>query len=179
MERGKLSERERARGRTPEAPSTSPSYRDERRPRPKQSTITILYLALYNAASAGAWAYFAYNFCLAFIAKTDLSSTASTLPLLCWVQTAAVLEILHAAMGLVPSQVFSTTIQIFSRLFVVWIPGFSLGVAHQLGFPLLAVAWTLSDFTRYCYYLLNLFKMCPRFLTWCRYVMSCLQRWPC
>ncbi|PJF16739.1 Ptplb-like protein [Paramicrosporidium saccamoebae] len=169
MDQSKLTQRERARNRSTEDRAPPASYRDERRPRLNQSWVVKLYLALYNLASFGAWGYFAYRLCLTLKDGYNPAKTATTLPLLCWVQTAAILEIFHAMLGLVPSAVFSTTVQIFSRLFVVWVPGHLLGLAQNPGYLVLAVAWTLSDLTRYLYYFLHLFNICPRFITWARY----------
>jgi very-long-chain (3R)-3-hydroxyacyl-CoA dehydratase len=132
---------------------------------------TLAYLILYNAVSAGLWAYFGYRFLMAWHkAGWTLSGPfTATIHLLCMVQTVAILEIFHAVGGIVKSEVMSTTMQIFSRLLVSWLAGYYLRAGEQWGYVAISVAWTISDFTRYLYYIANLVGCCPKMLTWTRY----------
>lgn len=134
------------------------------------------YLVLYNVLSALAWGYFGYAFIRSFLSMGvhNLGLTArATVPTLAYVQTGAVLEVLHVLLGWVPSQLLSTTVQIASRLFVVWLPAYwmQLGSEVPLGYALIAVAWTLSDLTRYIYYVGSLLGRTPYVLTWLRYTL--------
>jgi very-long-chain (3R)-3-hydroxyacyl-CoA dehydratase len=88
------------------------------------------------------------------------------------VQTCAAAEILHSAVGLVRSPIFSTIMQVGSRLFLVW--GISeLSVASQLqfGYLLMVVSWSLVEIPRYAYYALAIIGKPPSFLTWLRYTL--------
>jgi len=85
-------------------------------------------------------------------------------------QTAALLEIVHAATGLVPSGVFVTLMQISSRVLVVWGLGDKIPeVRGNIGIPLLLVTWSITETIRYSYYLLNLITSVPFILQWARY----------
>jgi len=79
------------------------------------------YLVAYNLASAAGWAY------VLFLALTGLKEGKT--PAEAWdsfgtslmvVQTTMAFEIFHALFGLVRSPVFVTTMQVSSRLWVVW-----------------------------------------------------------
>jgi hypothetical protein len=96
-------------------------------------------------------------------------------PILTPVQSLAVLEIVHAALGLVRSPVMTTAVQVFSRVFLVWgvlqVPG---NTAPQTSLALftLALAWSVSELIRYPYYALELVlgkDRAPYLLTWLRY----------
>ncbi|CAH1247933.1 HACD2 [Branchiostoma lanceolatum] len=85
-------------------------------------------------------------------------------------QSLALLEIVHAALGIVPSNVLLTAFQVFSRVFLLW------GVAHpfkeaqtSLGMSLCIAAWTITEIIRYSFYTFALLKMKPYVLQWCRY----------
>ena len=134
-----------------------------------KSKLATAYLILYNAISAGSWLCFAYHFVHAlqidgWNAESMFTKSLSTL---CWVQTLATIEVVHAICHLTPSSPLATAIQITSRLVIVW-PICHILHAHW-GFALIAIAWTISDALRYIYYLANLIGVCPRWLSWCRY----------
>ena len=85
-------------------------------------------------------------------------------------QTLQLLEVVHCAIGLVPSSAFQTFIQIISRLMVVW--GILLPIVetrNAMGVPLLLFAWSFAEMTRYLYYALNIYNLVPYVLTWLRY----------
>jgi very-long-chain (3R)-3-hydroxyacyl-CoA dehydratase len=79
-------------------------------------------------------------------------------------------QIVHAATGLVPSNVIITTFQVFSRVMVVC--GVLMGTdAAQVspGLPLALLAWSVTEIIRYGYYALNLINAVPYLLVWLRY----------
>lgn len=85
-------------------------------------------------------------------------------------QTLQLLEVVHCIIQLVPSNAVQTFIQILSRLIVVW--GVLLPVPearNAFGVPMLLVAWSLAEMTRYLYYALNIYNLVPYVLTWLRY----------
>jgi very-long-chain (3R)-3-hydroxyacyl-CoA dehydratase len=85
------------------------------------SAIKTGYLALYNAAAAAGWAYFIFEIVQYYqkqLAKgvsfehlnhADLYATVH--PTLDIVQTSAILEIVHSALGLVKSPIATTFLQ--------------------------------------------------------------------
>jgi len=89
-------------------------------------------------------------------------------------QTAAVMEILHAIFRVVRSPVATTTIQVFSRLFVLW-GAVELGskeVTESTWFVQMVTAWALSEIIRYAFYAVGLVvakESIPQWLTWLRY----------
>lgn len=87
---------------------------------PRQSK----YLLAYNAVSLALWAIITLRAMLlipALSAHNKLHSLLDALfPFLQATQTLAVLEILHAALGLVRASVVTTTMQVLSRLLLVW-----------------------------------------------------------
>lgn len=80
--------------------------------------LTTGYLVLYNAASAAGWGYLIYQIAMYYAAQkpsplewhhdTLYDEIGDTLKI---VQTSAILEVLHAAFGLVRSPVMTTAIQ--------------------------------------------------------------------
>ena len=74
------------------------------------------WLLLYNTASAVGWAYVAYIVATSFLAgHTALELWARVGTPLLYVQTAAVLEILHCLLRWVRSPLFTTVMQVRSR----------------------------------------------------------------
>jgi very-long-chain (3R)-3-hydroxyacyl-CoA dehydratase len=87
-----------------------------------------------------------------------------------WTQTMALLEVVHAATGLVRAPISTTTMQVSSRLLLVW------GIINN--FPYLAksaiyssmlIAWSITEVIRYFYFTLSLSGFLPGFITWLRY----------
>jgi very-long-chain (3R)-3-hydroxyacyl-CoA dehydratase len=89
-------------------------------------------------------------------------------------QNAAILEIMHAALGLVRSNVIITTLQVFSRVIVV--VGVILAIPYTYavaspGLPLAFIAWSITEIIRYFYYFSNLIGIVPHVLVWLRYTL--------
>ena len=78
--------------------------------------MSKLYLVAYNSLQALGWSYLLYQTCCHLAAGKSVSSlyeaTSTTLQIF---QTAALLEILHAMLGLVRSSVQVTVQQVWSR----------------------------------------------------------------
>jgi len=87
-----------------------------------------------------------------------------------WVQTLAVLELVHALMGLVRTSVTTTGMQVFSRLVLVWGIAENYEVARNN--PLYAsmvFAWSLTEVIRYAFYACSLVSTVPYVLLYLRY----------
>jgi len=80
------------------------------------------------------------------------------------------MEIIHSLLGWVRSPVFSTGMQVGSRLLLVW------GILHvapttrqHAGFALMVLSWSLTEIPRYLFYAWNLVGKVPFSLTYLRY----------
>ena len=63
-----------------------------------------------------------------------------------------------------------TVQQVLGRVYVVWVVLHLLPPAQlSVGFPLLLLAWTLTEMIRYSLYAVSLVSTPPRLLTWLRY----------
>ncbi|KAI8810737.1 tyrosine phosphatase-like protein [Cladochytrium replicatum] len=138
------------------------------------SAVIKAYLIAYNAASIVGWAN------AQWLLVDSLSNTGGDFSksyeasgwLVTVVQTCAILEVLHSALGFVRSPIMTTLMQIFSRLLLVW------GVLHiyddqsirgHPAYTTMVIAWTITEMVRYSYYGLNLVGEVPSILLWCRY----------
>lgn len=122
------------------------------------------YLLAYNGIAFLAW--LSYGIC--YLAKNDLA-----IPLLIIAQGLAILEVLHAATGLVRSPIGSTAAQVASRLLVVVLLLLFISDEeqywHYIGLMVVTVAWTITELVRYSFYFLGLLGREPRWLLWMRY----------
>ncbi len=127
------------------------------------------YLSAYNLLLAIAWAvFFVYELITGFAINT------SALVLISIAQWAAVLEILHAALGWVRSPVMTTFIQVLSRVFVVVLlyilpHQFLLTLNGISGWHLIVGAWCITEIVRYSFYFLLLQEKEWQPVTWLRY----------
>ncbi|XP_011871977.1 PREDICTED: very-long-chain (3R)-3-hydroxyacyl-CoA dehydratase 2-like, partial [Vollenhovia emeryi] len=83
-------------------------------------------------------------------------------------------QIVHAALGLVRSNIIITLFQVASRVVVV--AGVILATpttyaAASLGLPLALTAWSITEIIRYSYYFANLVGIVPHVLVWLRYTL--------
>ncbi|EEY62396.1 uncharacterized protein PITG_14831 [Phytophthora infestans T30-4] len=144
-----------------------------------KNALLNLYLLAFNGASCAGWAYVLYltvtTVLEAYGAGQDWNQVAQStwivvsLPLKI-VQTMAVMEIVHAAVGFVRSPLGSTLMQVSSRLWLVWSINVLCPVSrYQFGFPLMVASWGLVEVPRYSFYALNLYNAVPNFLFFLRY----------
>ncbi|CAL8104301.1 unnamed protein product [Orchesella dallaii] len=132
--------------------------------------ISKIYLTLYNLTLSVGWAYVLF---LTIQHRVDYKKIYPyiRIPLQIF-QTAALLEILHAAIGIVKSNVILTTLQVFSRVFVVWcVLEVSPPSTVSIGIPLLLFAWCVTEIIRYAYYFLNLIGHAQHLIVWFRYTL--------
>ena len=90
--------------------------------------------------------------------------------------SAYLLQVIHSASGLVPSNVMTTLLQVYSRLFVVWalVEGVA-GVRSNFGLLVVCYAWGITEVIRYAYYFFSLLNAVPYFLVWCRCVIEVMS----
>eukprot|EP00566_Odontella_aurita_P004693 CAMPEP_0113556302 /NCGR_PEP_ID=MMETSP0015_2-20120614/17185_1 /TAXON_ID=2838 /ORGANISM="Odontella" /LENGTH=761 /DNA_ID=CAMNT_0000457651 /DNA_START=72 /DNA_END=2357 /DNA_ORIENTATION=- /assembly_acc=CAM_ASM_000160 len=147
-----------------------------------------MYLILYNAACCGGWAY-VLSLGLPSVLLT-LASDPFNLPsalsevysagdgmlaeVLYYVQTAALLEIVHAAVGFVRSPVVITALQVGSRIAALFAIAHSPASQVQFGAGLMILSWASVEVPRYLFYVSAIVtgdatKKTPYPLFWLRY----------
>ncbi|XP_049800898.1 very-long-chain (3R)-3-hydroxyacyl-CoA dehydratase 2 [Schistocerca nitens] len=134
-------------------------------------TLGTAYLFAYNVVQFLGWSYILFLTIRHHLqpSKSVILWEVVKLPI-CIFQNAAALEILHAALKLVPSSVVVTTFQVFSRVFAVCGVLLATPTAPlSIGVSLAMLAWSISEITRYLYYALNIAGFVPYALIWCRY----------
>jgi very-long-chain (3R)-3-hydroxyacyl-CoA dehydratase len=89
-------------------------------------------------------------------------------PLIFW-QCIQVLEILHAALGIVKSSVITTFVQVASRIIILLAIVYRVPeVQGSIFFTTLVVAWSLAEIPRYLHYALSLTGGRTTVATWLR-----------
>jgi len=144
--------------------------------------LSKAYLLAYNISQFCGWAYLMYRLLpyLSLQAKaTKLIPAQNPASLyeelgdhLKLVQTAALLEVVHAILGLVRSNPMVVATQIASRLMVVWLPiHFIPDSQTSPGITLMLFAWCLTEIVRYSFYAFNLVNINVGIITWLRYTL--------
>lgn len=80
---------------------------------------------------------------------------------------------LHSAVKWVKTPLFTTVLQISSRVFIVWCVLVAYGnsvvsISHSWTLVAMIVAWCFAEMTRYAYYAASILQHVPKWLTWCR-----------
>jgi very-long-chain (3R)-3-hydroxyacyl-CoA dehydratase len=143
----------------------------------KKFGLTQAYLVLYNAACMAGWAYVLALGARAALAGAGAPSLASLARVwraveapLAAVQWAMCAEVAHAALGLVPSPVATTALQVASRVVVLVAAGASRGASGAWPAGLAVLAWALVEVPRYAFYVAALVLPAVPFpLFWLRY----------
>lgn len=136
-----------------------------------ETSLGKVYLLVYNSIQTVGWSYMLLQTLSHFLNRGTLETFWHEIK---WTviifQNAAVLEVLHAAIGLVPSSAIVVLMQVYSRVFLVC---GSLMVSHNAtvspGLPITILAWSITEIVRYAYYALNIVKVVPKLLVFVRY----------
>uniref|UniRef100_A0ACD5TS79 Uncharacterized protein n=1 Tax=Avena sativa TaxID=4498 RepID=A0ACD5TS79_AVESA len=135
-----------------------------------------IYLSLYNWGAFYGWAHVLYGTASALLLGSgghEAVYAAVERPLL-FVQTAAVVEILHSILGLVRSPVSATLPQILERMYVTWgiLWSFPEAQSHILVTSLI-LSWSITEVIRYPFFgMREAFGFPPSSLLWLRYNTS-------
>lgn len=80
------------------------------------------YLLGYNAVSLFLWSSILFRVLSAIFAASpaDLLASPTLVPSTRWIQSLAILEVVHASVGLVRAAPLTTAMQVASRLLLVW-----------------------------------------------------------
>lgn len=148
-----------------------------------------LYLFTFNIASCLGWSYILFLTFPHLSGNPDYTKFESVMrkPLKI-IQTMALMEIVHVSLKLVKSNLLSTTIQVMSRISVVWlifyyrdiyqlIKGKDIKYTQQIpygsdfdvGILGCCLSWSCVEVPRYLFYALNIYGLSPDTLTWIRY----------
>ena len=138
--------------------------------------LKTFYLLFYNLFMFLGWLYYFLIFLSNYLQTNKINKIYNYSHFyLEIVQYGSILEIIHSILKLTPSPVFSTFIQIFSRVGIVYFLQ-NFKYSRSIGYILLSFAWSITEIIRYPYYLLNILKkeykkddLIPYWLTWCRY----------
>lgn len=142
-----------------------------------------IYLILYNAFCCAGWAVVLKLAVTTVMISGDddlwgslanVYSTEGLKDFLTYSQTAALLEIVHAAVGLVRSPVVVTALQVGSRIAALWAVNASAGAQNQWGAGVMILSWSLVEVFRYMFYATAIVtgdstKKTPYVLFWLRY----------
>ncbi|ETN66498.1 ptpla domain protein [Anopheles darlingi] len=146
------------------------------------SATVKAYLVLYNLTQLAGWSYIFVKFVTHFFLRghglnglwREVGSATF------FFQMLAPLEVVHAAIGIVPSNVPMTFLQVFGRCMVVAgaIEGTPTG-QQSPGLPLALFCWSSTEIVRYAYYVANLLlASVPAPLVWLRYTIF-IPMYPC
>lgn len=149
-------------------------------------SIKDVYLILYNSACCAGWAtvlFLALQSLQTDVVEEKLSvwdalanvyAAPDLAMLLTYSQSAAILEIVHSALGLVRSPVMVTFMQVSSRIIALIAIVLSPESQVQWGAGLMILSWSCVEVPRYLFYIFALVtgdatKKTPYVLFWLRY----------
>ena len=138
--------------------------------------LSVPYLILYNVVQYLGWTAFFVLFVINYASTQDLQQTYdNTFYMVQFFQYLAILEIVHIILRLVRSPLFTTFVQVMSRVVIVFVLA-KIKSSLSIGYVLLSLAWSITEMVRYTYYYLSLIKHnyitsfeLPYILVWCRY----------
>ncbi|CAH1102667.1 unnamed protein product [Psylliodes chrysocephalus] len=128
------------------------------------------YLIAYNGIQTVGWTYLLFQVFSHYLFTPSVPLYDQVKWTVILFQNAAVLEVVHAATGLVRANPVLTAFQVASRVIVVC--GILMATEaprHSIGLALALLAWSVTEIIRYSMYTLSLLGQAPYFLTWLRY----------
>ncbi|XP_054569889.1 very-long-chain (3R)-3-hydroxyacyl-CoA dehydratase 2 isoform X2 [Eptesicus fuscus] len=130
--------------------------------------LATAYLVIYNVVMTAGWLVIAVGLVRAYLAKGSYHSLYYSIEKpLKFFQTGALLEILHCAIGIVPSSVVLTSFQVMSRVFLIWAVTHSVKeVQSEDSVLLFVIAWTITEIIRYSFYTFSLLNHLPYLIKW-------------
>ncbi|KAK7075607.1 hypothetical protein SK128_017994 [Halocaridina rubra] len=136
------------------------------------SSLGSVYLIFYNGFLSVGWLIVLVQAIHNFLHEGHSGLWKSTSDCLKIFQTLAILEIVHSAVGLVPSSVGVVFPQVFSRLVTLWPVLYTFKESQEsIGYPMLLIAWSVTEVVRYAFYFLNILDRVPFIISFLRYTM--------
>ncbi|MCJ1317735.1 hypothetical protein MMC15_003062 [Xylographa vitiligo] len=142
---------------------------------PPRAALQTQYLLAYNLLSALLWTILLLRTLLLLPLAGHQNIYAGVGQYAKWTQTLAVLEILHSAFRIVRSPLLTTTIQVSSRLLLVWgiVDAYPAASGPSPFYGSMLLAWAVTEVIRYSYFAAALRGggggEVPPWLTWLRY----------
>ncbi|XP_054644121.1 very-long-chain (3R)-3-hydroxyacyl-CoA dehydratase 2 isoform X2 [Dunckerocampus dactyliophorus] len=130
--------------------------------------LATAYLVIYNVVMTAGWLVIAVGLVRAYLARGSYHGLYYSIEKpLKFFQTGAILEIVHCAIGIVPSSVVLTGFQVMSRVFLTWAVTHSVREVQSEDSVLLFVAaWTVTEIIRYSFYTFSLLNHLPYLIKW-------------
>ncbi|OIT37406.1 PREDICTED: very-long-chain (3R)-3-hydroxyacyl-CoA dehydratase 2 [Nicotiana attenuata] len=130
-----------------------------------------LYLFSYNSLQFLGWTVALFRILSNFISTQSVTGTyASAGELICLLQCCAFLEVVHGAIGIVPSGAVLPLMQWSGRThFLLAIVRRIVEVQESPSVFMTFLAWSLSEVIRYSHYALSCIGSPPYFITYLRY----------
>lgn len=138
----------------------------------QKKSLTHDYLVAYNAVSGFLWAAVFLRLVILFPLVGSKFISGGLEEFTRWVQTLMLLEVVHSAIGIVRSPIVTATMQVSSRIVVVWgVLYLFPSVGTYFPFTTCVLAWSITEMLRYTYYVYSLVRPndVPYWLTWLRY----------
>ncbi|KAI9160930.1 hypothetical protein LWI28_012859 [Acer negundo] len=135
------------------------------------SQLSKLYLFTYNSLQAFGWAVYLFLILSNFLLSNSINAAyASAGEIICLLQASSFLEVVHGAIGIVPSGVLFPLMQWGGRTFVLLMIVRKIDEVQESPSVFICfVAWSLSEVIRYPYYALNCIGNCSSWITLLRY----------
>ncbi|KAL8572571.1 hypothetical protein ACOMHN_017205 [Nucella lapillus] len=151
--------------------SSAVGEKTRQEPKMGESIIVKAYLILYNVAQMLGWTALMVKMVEHLIREKKSTKLYAEVEFILQIfQTAAVMEIVHSAVGLVKSNPVLTGFQVFSRVFLLWGVVWSVPQVQTGQFIVFfLMAWTVTEMIRYSFYFFSLLGAVPYILKWCRY----------
>ncbi|XP_050214314.1 uncharacterized protein LOC126665534 [Mercurialis annua] len=133
-------------------------------------SLSKLYLIVYNSLQALGWAIALFKILTSVISTHSISEAyASAGQLISLLQILAFLEVIHGALGIVPSGVLFPFMQWGGRTHFVFIVRNIVEVQDLSSVFITFLAWSMSEVIRYPHYALNIIGICPSWINYLRY----------
>ncbi|GJR52135.1 RNA-directed DNA polymerase, eukaryota [Tanacetum coccineum] len=135
--------------------------------------VSNLYLFLYNSAQAIGWAIALFRILVDFLSTKSVNGAyASAGELICTLQKLAFIEVLHGAIGIVPSGFLFPLLQWAGRTHFLLAIVRGIDEVQELPAVFITfVAWCFIEIIRYPFYALSCVGNCPSFLMYLRYTV--------
>ncbi|CAJ2654345.1 very-long-chain (3R)-3-hydroxyacyl-CoA dehydratase 2 [Trifolium pratense] len=134
-------------------------------------SISTLYLLAYNSFQAIGWTVSLIIILYNLLSTSSITGTyASAGTLVSFLQCAAFLEVIHGAIGLVPSGVLLPLLQWGGRTH--FLLAIVRGIHQVQELPSVFItflAWSISEVIRYSHYAFSCSGNCPSWITYIRY----------
>ncbi|CAO2839985.1 unnamed protein product [Amaranthus hypochondriacus] len=135
--------------------------------------LSNLYLFIYNLLQTIGWAIAFWRILIDFSTTHSFNAAfASSGQLICLLQKVAFLEVIHGALGIVPSGVLLPLMQWGGRThYLLALVGNIVEVQESQSIFVTFVAWSISEVIRYSNYALSCIGKCPYWSTYIRYTL--------